>query len=256
MTRIIAVISGKGGVGKTTSVSNIGAALTDFGRKVILVDGNITTPNLNIHLGLPKTKYSLNDVLRGKISIKEALYTDESGIKVLPSGISFSELKKKFKKSLRDEIIDLVGEADIILIDSPAGLDNNAESAIAAATEVLIVVNPNLPSVTDALKASLLAKEYGVRVIGFIITRYEGTEEELPIENIREFLGMELIGIVPESRFVKKSLREHEPVVFKYPECEASTQYKKIAAEIIGEKYERFKERKSIFKKILDWFKS
>src|SRR4030042_2598470 len=92
MTRIITIASGKGGVGKTTLVSNLAAALAGFKKSVIAVDGNLTTANLGIHLGIPLYPVTLQDVLNGKARLKDALYYHDSGFRVLPADVSIEKL--------------------------------------------------------------------------------------------------------------------------------------------------------------------
>ena len=87
MTRIIAVAGCKGGVGKTTMSANLGAALAALDRDTIIIDANLTTPNLGLHLGIPLYPVTLHDVLKGKNNIKDAIYEHESGAKIIPAGI-------------------------------------------------------------------------------------------------------------------------------------------------------------------------
>ena len=94
MTRYITCISGKGGVGKTSSSINLGAAFTYFGKDTTIVDANLTTPNVGVHLGVPIVPINLNHVLQGKNHISEAVYLHPAGIKIVPAGISVDELKK------------------------------------------------------------------------------------------------------------------------------------------------------------------
>src|SRR3989304_5349675 len=94
MSRIITITSGKGGVGKTTTSINLATALNFFGKEVIIVDANLTTPNVGLHLGAPIVPISLNHVLQGKAKIQDAIYEHESGTKILPSSLSISELRK------------------------------------------------------------------------------------------------------------------------------------------------------------------
>lgn len=82
MTRIISVLSGKGGVGKTTLVSNLGASLVKRGKNVIIIDGNVTAPNLSLHLGIPFYPITLHDVLKNKVPIESAIFHHESGLKL------------------------------------------------------------------------------------------------------------------------------------------------------------------------------
>src|SRR3989338_3248141 len=94
MTKIITITSGKGGVGKTTTAINLGAALNAFGKEVIIVDANLTTPNVGLHLGAPLVPVSLNHVLLGKADITDAIYEHASGTKIIPSSLSVKELKR------------------------------------------------------------------------------------------------------------------------------------------------------------------
>jgi septum site-determining protein MinD len=87
MSRLIAVISGKGGVGKTTTAINLGTALNKFGKDVIIVDANLTTPNVGLHLGAPIVPVNLNHVLLGKAKVADAVYEHESGTKIVPSSL-------------------------------------------------------------------------------------------------------------------------------------------------------------------------
>jgi len=94
MARLITITSGKGGVGKTTSAINIGAALNAFGKEVVILDANLTTPNIGLHLGAPIVPVNLNHVLLGKAKISDAIYEHESGTKIIPSSLSVKELKR------------------------------------------------------------------------------------------------------------------------------------------------------------------
>ncbi|MBI4174544.1 MAG: AAA family ATPase, partial [Candidatus Aenigmarchaeota archaeon] len=122
MTRIIAVVSGKGGVGKTTMVANIGTALSKMGKNVIILDANLTTPSLGMHMGVPLYPVTLHDVLKGRANIKDAVYKHESGVKIVPAGISLRDMRGVDSKDLPNALLDLLGSAEIILLDAAAGL--------------------------------------------------------------------------------------------------------------------------------------
>ena len=97
--KLLTIISGKGGVGKTTTAINLGAALNSFGKEVIVVDANLTTPNVGLHLGAPIVPVNLNHVLLGKAKISDAIYEHESGTKIIPSSLSVKELRRLNPKS-------------------------------------------------------------------------------------------------------------------------------------------------------------
>ena len=129
MAKIISVISGKGGVGKTTTVSNLGAALVSKGKEVIVIDGNVTTPNLSLHLGIPFYPLTLHDVLKKKIPITSAIYEHPSGLKIIPASLSVDAMKGVSMEKMENALWSLLGSADIILVDSAAGLGREAMSS-------------------------------------------------------------------------------------------------------------------------------
>ena len=102
MSRLITITSGKGGVGKTTTSINLAAAMNHFGKETILVDANLTTPNVGLHLGAPIVPISLNHVLLDKATINEAIYEHESGTKIMPSSLSINELRRLNHSKLKE----------------------------------------------------------------------------------------------------------------------------------------------------------
>ena len=152
MTRLIVITSGKGGVGKTTLTSNLAAALTYFGQNVIALDGNLTTPNLGLHTGMYLTPHSLHDVLKGETRLKDVIYPHAYGFKVIPSSIGLNDLRGVDVTRLPEVTFSLLGKADYVIMDCAAGLGREALSALSASNETIIVTNPDVPSVTDALK--------------------------------------------------------------------------------------------------------
>ncbi len=234
---IITVTSGKGGVGKTTTSINIGAALNALNREVIIVDANLTTPNVGLHLGAPIVPVNLNHVMQGKAKVGDAIYEHESGTKVIPSSLSVKELRKINHEKLKDVAKKLKNMADFVIFDSAAGLGNEAVSSIEAADELIIVTNPEITAVTDALKTAKLAQELGKKVRGVIVNRVSGNKHEMSISNIREMLDLPILGVVPEDRKVLASLRYKDAVVHMYPYTKSSLAYKKIAAKIAGVSY-------------------
>ena len=116
MGRIIAVASGKGGAGKTTFVCNLATALAKQGKDVVAVDANLTTPNLGVHLGIPLYPVTLQDVLSGDAKLKEALYSDKSGIKVLPADMSITRLSKTTPNELVNVLYKLADGFDFVLL--------------------------------------------------------------------------------------------------------------------------------------------
>ncbi len=134
--RIIGVISIKGGVGKTTTVSNLGAVLAnEFGKKVLLVDANYSAPNLGLHLGIVNPDKTLHDVMRDTVLVSQAIHPHELGFHVLPASLSGRRLNA-FK--LKEKISGLKNNYDIILIDSSPNLNEEMLSTMLASDELLV----------------------------------------------------------------------------------------------------------------------
>src|SRR3990167_5306775 len=126
MAKIITITSGKGGVGKTTTAINLGAALNFFGKEVIILDANLTTPNIGLHLGAPIVPVSLNHVLNGKAKIIDAIYQHESGTKIIPSSLSVKDLRNVNHEGLKEISKRLKKMAVILIFYSAAGLGDDA----------------------------------------------------------------------------------------------------------------------------------
>lgn len=234
MSTLITVTSGKGGVGKTTTAINLAAALNDFGKDVVILDANLTTPNVGLHLGAPIVPVSLNHVLSGKAKVSDAVYEHESGTKIVPSSLSARELKKINHSKLKDVGKNLKKMADYVIFDSAAGLGEEALASMEAADELIIVTNPEIPAVTDALKAAKAIEEMGKEVKGVIVTRVKNRKNEMPIENIEDMLELPILGVIPEDENVANSVVLKDALIYSHPKSKASRAYKKIAAKLIG----------------------
>ncbi len=238
MTRIIAISSGKGGVGKTTLVSNLSAALAQYGKSVLAVDANLTTSNLALHLGMHLYPKTLHDVFEGRARIKDVIYTHKAGFKIIPADISLRRQRNIKSHHYIDVLYKLLDGNDFILIDSPAGLGKDSLAAIEAADELITVTNPELPAVTDALKLSLIAKRYSTHNLGVVVNRIKRETHELPIEQIEKMLNLPAIGKIPEDREVRKAIALKEPVMTYNPKSPAAQHIRALAAALIGEVYE------------------
>lgn len=236
-SKILTIISGKGGVGKTTTAINLGVALNSFGKEVIIVDANLTTPNVGLHLGAPMVPVTLNHVLIGKAKVADALYEHSSGTKIMPSSLSVKELGRLNHKKLKDVGRSLKKMADYVIYDAAAGLGEEAVASIESSDHLIIVTNPEITAVTDALKTIKLAEEMGKDVKGVIVTRVKRSRSQMPIANIKEMLGVPLIGVVPEDDAVPMALTMKDAVFHVSPNSKSAMAYKKIAADIAGIRY-------------------
>jgi len=249
MTKFVSIVSGKGGVGKTTTAINLGAALSLFGKEIIVVDGNTATPNIGLQLGVSKSQFSIHDALKGEKTLRDAICTHSSGLKFIPGSISLEKAKEVDTQLLHKVILDLYGLADIILIDAAAGIGKEAVSAIKSSDDVIIVTNPEIPAITDALKIAKVAKENGATIYGVIVTKIS-EKTDISSENISALLDAPVIAEIPEDSYIKKALSMKQPVVFSHPEAKSSIAYKKLAAQMLGQTYSPQIKKESFIKRL------
>lgn len=253
MTRIITCLSGKGGVGKTTLVANLGIALAEMGKDVVVIDANLTTPNLGLHLGVPLFPTTLNDVLKGKARLIDATYAHESGLKLIPAGISLKDMKGIDARELPNTLLELLGSTDIVLIDAAAGLGREALAAIEAADELLLITNPELPAVTDALKAVKLAEQVGTKVSGLVVNRVSKRPHELTRKEISEMLeDVNLLAEIPEDIAIQESISKRIAVLNHKPNSASSSNIRQLAAKLTGKE---IKLQKSWYQNLLGFLR-
>ena len=250
MTRLITVSGGKGGVGKTTVTSNLGYALSEMGVDAVVVDANLTNPNLGFHLGIPLYPVTLHDVLKDEAHITEATYIHNSGLRVVPAGISVDDLRETAPGNLKEVLKDTIGEPEIVLIDCAAGLGSEAVNAIEASDEVLLVTNPNLPAVTDALKTASIAEDSGTHVLGTVLNRHEDKEHELKPREVEEMVGHPVVSVFPEEDIMKESVTRKSTVIDHDPDHIISHKFRGLAADIAGLEYEMPDVEKGLMNRI------
>ena len=228
MTRFIAIASGKGGTGKTTTAINLGVTLNNQGLKVIVVDGNISQPNVSLYLGFPQDLHGLTDVLTGTKNITDTIYLHPSGLGLIPSNGSV-RISGDISVGLGSAMLNLVGKADVVIIDIGAGHGAEVQSVLKSADETLIVTNPDHASINEAIRTSELAEELGSVVLGVVINKVTGNKQDIPPSKIKSMINKPIIGIIPEDKNVREALSMKNPVVYTHPESSASIEFKKIA---------------------------
>jgi septum site-determining protein MinD len=251
MSKIIVITSGKGGVGKTTTAINLGAAINYFGEDVLVIDGNLSTPNVGIHLNSPEVPINLNHVLLGKADALEAVYEHESGMKVMPSSLSIKELKRVRPERISNFKKDFKKISDYIIVDSAAGLGDETLAVMELADELIIITNAEIPALTDALKTIKLAEQMKKPVMGVIVTRVRKDNIEMTPETVKDMLETPILGMIPEDMNVKRSLNQKDAVVHTHPKSDASRAYKEIAARIVNADYNSNKDRLPFWKRIM-----
>ncbi|MBW6461685.1 MAG: cell division ATPase MinD [DPANN group archaeon] len=232
MTEIISIISGKGGVGKTTLVSNLAVALTKIKAKVLVIDGNVTGANLGIHLGVPSVyPISLNDVLNKDAFITQAIYRHSSGFNIIPASLNSLGANSAMLKHI---LYDILGDYDFILIDAAAGVNKEMTSAIEASDSCIIITNPELPALSNALLAKKVANTHNIPIKGVVINKTTNDKYEVQIKDITEFLELPIIGTINDHRKVRESIAIGKPILEHKPHNSSSYSIRCISHKITG----------------------
>lgn len=235
--RIIAVSSGKGGVGKTNFTVNTAIALSRMNKKVTVIDADLGLANIDILLGLVP-KYTLTHVLRQEKNIEDIIMTGPNEIKIISGGSGVMDLVNLSTKEL-DALIEtfeyLNEDSDYILIDTGAGLNQSVLSFIQAAQELIVVVTSDPTSITDAYALIKNIKHLDIP-IKIVVNRVESNVEGKEVFHklnsaTTKFLNFEMdnIGFVYEDPCVKKSVRNQIPFTVGYPNALATKGIELIA---------------------------
>lgn len=254
MTRLICCASAKGGVGKTTLVSNLAAALSDFGETTIALDANLTTPNLALHTGMHLAPRTIHNVLRGEFPLRYAIYSHPYGFKVIPGSMKLNEMMNVDVGKLPEITFSLLGKAKYILIDSAAGLGRESMSALSSTDEILLVTNPTLTAVADALRLLKIAERTQIKIIGIVLNRVKKSNLELTKEDVENILEIPVISEIPEDPNIERSINQKKLIYELYPKSPAAIEIKKLAAFLSNRKYNPPIENESLFKRILKIF--
>ena len=237
--RVIVITSGKGGVGKTTTTANIGAALAEKGHKVLLIDTDIGLRNLDVVMWLEnRIVYDLIDVIEGRCRISQALIKDKrcQNLVLLPAA-QIRDKNDVNVDQMKELISSLKDSFDYILIDCPAGIEQGFKNAIAAANEAVVVTTPEVSATRDADRIIGLLEAAGIKNPRLVINRLRidmvKDKNMLSVEDILDILAVKLLGVVPDDENVVISTNKGEPLVYKGDSLAAKA-FKNIASRIEG----------------------
>lgn len=232
--RVFAVASGKGGVGKTTTVVNLAAAMAAADRDVVIVDFDLGMANVGDFLGFEEPPRTLHDVLAGEGGPGEAIVDAPGGFRVLPGGTTIEDFGKADPAKLRDVITTLREHFDVVILDSGAGLSHDTTVPLGLADEVLLVTTAQAASLANTQKTRTLADRLGGTVTGIVVTRVGGgaTEDAAAIE--RQF-DVPILGSIPEDRATAEAARAGQPLIEYAPDSPASIAYRELAYDLLGE---------------------
>lgn len=237
--RVIAVTSGKGGVGKTNVSVNLAVAMSDAGKQVMLLDADLSLANIDVLLGLHPDK-NLSHVIDGERSLEEIIITGPSGIMVVPasSGVKrLAELSTMENAGLIRAFSELSHEVDTLIIDTAAGINESVTSFSRAAQEVVVVVCDEPASITDAYALiKVLNVDYGIQRFRVLANQAHSAQEGRELFNkisrvTDRYLDvtLEFMGAVPHDDYLKKAVRKQRAVVQAYPRSRSSMAFKNLA---------------------------
>ena len=240
MGDVIAIVSGKGGVGKTTLTANLGIALSELGKSVLLVDADIAMSNLSLLVGLDNPPITLHDVLLGSSSAQDSTYDGPKGVKIIPSGLSISNYQRVDVERLVSIVKSLQKEYDFILIDAPAGIDKNVIAAMSASSQILLITEPTAPSVADVFKAKIVAERLNQKVLGIVINKVSNTKGEITEKEIMKMLELPSYGKIPYAEDIRESflLKKIKPVLVHKSSGSSSDAFRRIARKVSGKEVE------------------
>ncbi len=235
MGRVIVITSGKGGVGKTTTVAYLGMLLSKYA-KVALVDADIGLNNLDVTLGLETSiVYDLGDVIDGRARLNQALLRDPlyQNMYVLASGKGIKELDIT-TDVFRRIIEELSRVFDYVLIDCPAGIEDGFHRAVSVANECVIVTTPHVSAIRDADKISTMTINYGLKCLGVVVCRLKNelvrSGKMMSKETIASILRLDLLGGIPEDdKMTALSLLGRVQI-----ETKATKAYENIAKKLLS----------------------
>lgn len=241
-TRVIAITSGKGGVGKTTLSINLGIALSRLGNRVCLIDVDLGTANIEFVLNL-KAPYNISHLINGDKTLTEILVEGPEGMLILPGASGLDNLANlndwQFTR-LVNSFNELDHNCDLVILDTGAGISTNVTNFLMAADEIMLVTNPDPHAVLDAyaLIKTIARRKEGLN-IRLVINRVEKQSEETRVKlnllnTCRAHLDqpLEYLGTIPESKQVAQSMREMFPFILQYPDIPAAVALKTIASKL------------------------
>jgi len=240
--RVIAITSGKGGVGKTNLSVNLGVALSQAGRRVALLDADMGLANVDILLGL-SPKYNLSHVLQGEKTLEDIMLTGPAGLKVIPasSGVQqMAELSTVEQAGVIRAFSEIDQSLDVLIVDTAAGISSSVVNFARACQEIVVVVCDEPTSLTDAYAyIKLLNRDYGLNSFHVIANMVQSAQQGQQLFNklskvTDKYLDVTLnyTGAVPFDEYLRKSVQKQTPVLEAFPRSKAASAIRNLALKI------------------------
>lgn len=240
--RVIAVTSGKGGVGKTNLSVNIGVSLAKVGRRVAILDADMGLANVDILLGM-FPEFNLSHVLNGEKSLKDIMLTGPAGLKIIPasSGVQrMSELNSHEQAGLIRAFSEVDNQLDVLIVDTAAGISASVVNFARACQEIIVVVCDEPTSLADAYAyIKLLNRDYGLNSFHVVANMVQSAEHGQALFNklckvTDKYLdvALQFVGAVPQDDALKKAVQKQTPVVEAFPQSKAAIAIRNLARTI------------------------
>jgi flagellar biosynthesis protein FlhG len=240
--RVVAVTSGKGGVGKTNVTANLAVALAHLGRRVMVLDADLGLGNLDVLLGLTPA-HTLADVLNGQRRLAEVVVPGPGGIAVLPAGSGFQHLtalNDYQMRELQSEMDEWQEKTDVLLIDTGAGIGRNVTGFATMAQDIIVVASPEPTSLTDAYALmKVLSTQYSERRFRLLVsmTRFatEGRDVYRKLSLVSErflHISIDYLGSIPFDARVPEAVCQQRALVELYPQSKAGQAFLRLAQDM------------------------
>lgn len=264
-TRVLAITSGKGGVGKTNFTLNLGLALMEYGQRVILLDADMGMANIDVVLGIVP-KYNLFHVINGERRLSEIIVEGPKGLRIIPGGSGIKELAAlqpwQFEALMAD-VHSLEGTADILLIDTGAGVSSNVLNFLVAADEVIIVTTSEPTALTDAYGLiKIVSRENPGAVMKLIVNRVESEAEGALVAHklkivTKKFLDVELetYGHIIDDPAVSEAVKKQQPFILAFPYSPATQCVIDLAAKMCNQTAKRPAGLRAFFNNVANLFR-
>ena len=263
-TRIITITSGKGGVGKSNFVVNLGIKLVKKGKKVLIFDADIGMGNDDVLMGI-YPKNNVLDLINGKVSIEEVIIDGPEGIKLLPGGSGLNNIEdiEQNQRNLFLRKIETLEGFDYILIDTGAGISRSVLAFISCSDEVILITTPEPTSLTDGYSLLKAINHFKIKdkasiVVNKALDREEGEKTFFKFKSaVNKFLDLDVkfLGYIYEDKKLTMAVRNQIPFVIGYPNCDASRCIENISNNILNYKKDKLNiGAKGLFKKLFNIF--
>ncbi len=244
-TRVIAITSGKGGVGKTAVVANIAVLLAAIGKRILILDADLGLANIDVVFGLTPGK-NMNHFFSEEMELDEIMAEGPSGIKILPAGSGvqrFTRLDSRQKMRLLDALDTMHNDFDIVLIDTEAGISENVTYFNTAAQEIIIVTTPEPTAITDAYALmKLLSSQYHEKHFNLVVNCVRNDDEGLQVFRKLTMvadryldISIDFLGSIPTDKLMVDAIRKQEVIVTLFPNSKISLAFASLAGTIADE---------------------